>query len=62
MRNQILHCMQHNHFQPVYGDSCPRHGSRGRQIINCIPSSHLNFVVRNGNTYGHALCIYGLSR
>ena len=55
--NQILHCMQRNQFQPVCGDSCPRHGTKERQIINCIQSSHLNFSVWNGNTYGHALCM-----
>ena len=56
-RNQILHCMQQNHFQPVCGDSCRRLGTRERQIINCIQSSHLNFIVRNGNTYGDAPCM-----
>ena len=56
-RNQILHCMQQNHFQPVCGDSCPRHGTRERHIINCIQSAHLNFIVTNGNTHGHALCM-----
>ena len=28
-----------------------------RKMLSCIESSHLNFKVRNGNTYGHALCM-----